>query len=115
MSLLERSVADFLAAVGSEQEPVPAGACSAAMTGALSAALVVLVCRVLLKRRSPPDVGGLLIDAERLVGRLSELIDEDAAAFDAFAAASESERIAALADATRTPLSIALACIDAVG
>jgi formiminotetrahydrofolate cyclodeaminase len=114
LGLLERSVADFLDAVASEAEPVPAGACAAALTGAVSAALVVLVCRVLQRRRNAPDVAGLLAQAAALQTRLAELIDADAAAFDAYTSAPESTKTQKLLDATRTPLDIAAACVDAV-
>jgi formiminotetrahydrofolate cyclodeaminase len=114
LGLLERSVSDFLEAVASEAEPVPAGACAAALTGALSAALVVLVCRVLQRRRDPPDVADLLAQAAALQTRLSGLIDADAAAFEAYTSAPDSHKAQTLLDATRTPLDIAAACIEGV-
>jgi formiminotetrahydrofolate cyclodeaminase len=111
-SLLSRSLRDFLAAVASETEPVPAGACAAALTGAASAALVVLVCRVLERRREPPDVTALRKRAAVQRASLEALIDADASAYDAFASAPREQRTQALADATRTPLDIAAACLE---
>jgi formiminotetrahydrofolate cyclodeaminase len=115
-SLLSRTVRDFLAAVASESEPVPAGACISALTGASSAALVVLLCRVLQGRRTPPDVSRQVVEAERLQAQLADLIDADAAAYEAFISAQKldrgPDRDVALAQATRTPLDIAAACIQ---
>jgi formiminotetrahydrofolate cyclodeaminase len=109
-SLLSRSVRDFLASIASDDEPVPAGACAAALTGAASAALVVLVCRVLERRREPSDVAALRDRATSLQQQLESLIDADAAAYERFVAADAQSRSSALAEATRTPLAIAEAC-----
>jgi formiminotetrahydrofolate cyclodeaminase len=111
-SLLSRSAHDFLAAIASETEPVPAGACAAAFTGAVAAGLVVLVCRVLGRRRQPPDVASLRERAVTLQVHLENLIDADAAAYESFVAAPKETRPQALADATRTPLDIAAACVE---
>jgi len=116
MSLLDRSVAQFLEAVASEEEAVPAGACAAALTGASAAALVVLIVRVLEARREPPDVSGHEARGTELQQRLAQLIDADASAYDAYVEARKlpkgAERTAALAAATRTPLDIGAACLD---
>jgi len=116
VSLLDRSVSEFLDAVASVEEAVPAGACAAALTGASAAALVVLICRVVQHRREPPDVGGHAARGTELQQRLEQLVDEDAAAYQAYVDARKlpkgSERTAALAAATRTPLDISRACLD---
>jgi methenyltetrahydrofolate cyclohydrolase len=116
VSLLDRSVSDFLGAVASVDEPVPAGACAAALTGASAAALVVLIVRVVQHRREPPDVSGHEARGMELQTRLEQLIDEDAAAYQAYVDARKlpkgPERTAALANATRTPLDIGRACLD---
>jgi formiminotetrahydrofolate cyclodeaminase len=50
--LTDLSVAEFVRAVASPTQPVPAGGSVAALTGAVSAALLVLVCEV-VERRKP--------------------------------------------------------------
>jgi formiminotetrahydrofolate cyclodeaminase len=114
--------------VASASEPAPAGGSAAALTGALSASLLVLVCRV---RRARGDTGGdftgLLGRAEALQQRLAHTIDSDTNAFrnlmsvrrlprrDAFE--ETTRRVAlrqALSRATHSPLEIAAACADLV-
>jgi hypothetical protein len=52
--LTDLSVSEFLQAIASAAQPVPAGGSGAALSGAASAALLVLVCDVL--ERHGPDV-----------------------------------------------------------
>jgi methenyltetrahydrofolate cyclohydrolase len=78
MSLSERPVGEFLAALG-ERTPTPASGAATALTAALAAALVELAGRF-------ADDEEAVIRAKALWSRLSELADEDAAAYTAFMA-----------------------------
>jgi formiminotetrahydrofolate cyclodeaminase len=78
MSLSERSVGEFLAALG-ERTPAPASGAATALTAALAAALVELAGRFAGDEEA-------VVRAKALWSRLSELADEDAAAYTAFMA-----------------------------
>jgi len=78
MSLSERSVGEFLAALG-ERTPTPASGGATAVTAAFAAALVELAGRFAKDEES-------VVRAKALSSRLVELADEDAAAFTAFMA-----------------------------
>jgi formiminotetrahydrofolate cyclodeaminase len=78
MSLSERSVGEFLAALG-ERPPAPASGAATALTAALAAALVELAGRFAGDEEA-------VVRAKALWSRLSELADEDAAAYTAFMA-----------------------------
>ena len=102
MSLSERTVGEFLAALG-ERTPTPASGAATALTGALAAALVELAGRFAGDEES-------VVRAKALWSRLSELGDEDAAAYEAFMAErSEANRARIIA----VPEEIA-ACADEV-
>jgi formiminotetrahydrofolate cyclodeaminase len=75
MSLSERSVGEFLAALG-ERTPAPASGAATALTAALAAALVELAGRFAGDEEA-------VVRAKALWSRLSELADEDAAAYTA--------------------------------
>ena len=79
MALSERSVGEFLAALG-ERTPTPASGAATALTAALAAALVELAGRFAGDEEA-------VVRAKALWARLSELADEDAAAYEAFLAA----------------------------
>jgi len=127
-SLLGKPVSAFLELVASPDEPAPAGGSSAALTAALSASLLMLVCRVTQRRGSGDrEFDGLLSRAEVLRARLQRMIDSDAQAFQNLIAvrrlprrdANEitTRRVAlrqALGRATHSPLEIAAACSDLV-
>jgi formiminotetrahydrofolate cyclodeaminase len=81
--LVDLSVARFVNLVSTADQPVPAGASVAALTGATSAALVALVCDV-FERRAPGSLAPPLESAKKLRQQLLELLDQDAAAFVAF-------------------------------
>jgi formiminotetrahydrofolate cyclodeaminase len=107
--LVELTVAEFVEAVASTDQPAPAGGSISALTGASCAALLELVC----------GVRGLGADAEtahELRQTLLELIDEDAVAVRAWLAAPR--RSEAREEAGRTasavPLRIARACSQVV-
>ncbi|HTR32848.1 MAG TPA: cyclodeaminase/cyclohydrolase family protein [Gaiellaceae bacterium] len=78
MALSERSVGEFLAALG-ERTPTPASGAATALTAALAAALVELAGRFAGDEEA-------VVRAKALWARLSELADEDAAAYEAFLA-----------------------------
>ena len=78
MSLSERPVGEFLAALG-ERTPTPASGAATALTAALAAALVELAGRFAGDEEA-------VIRAKALWSRLSELADEDAVAYSAFMA-----------------------------
>ena len=100
MSLSERPVGEFLAALG-ERTPTPASGAATALTAALAAALVELAGRFAGDEEA-------VVRAKALWSRLSELADEDAAAYTAFMAdRSEANREQIIA----VPLEIA-ACAD---
>jgi len=127
-SLLERKLGAFLDAVASVSEPAPAGGSVAALTGALSASLLMLVCRVTQARGGEAaEFAGLLGRAEALQQRLERMIDADARAFQNLMAVRRlsqhdamertTRRVAlrqALGRATHSPLEIAQACADLV-
>ena len=118
----------FLDAVASVSEPAPAGGSVSALTGALSASLLMLVCRLTQARPDPaPEFAALLSRAESLQQRLARMVDADARAFQNLMAVRRlsqhdamertTRRTAlrqALGRATHSPLEIAAACADLV-
>lgn len=104
MPLSEQSVGEFLAALG-ERTPAPASGAATALTAALAAALVELAGRF----AGDEDA---VVRAKALWSRLSELADEDMAAYTAFLGArteENRERIIAV------PLEIAECAEEAAG
>ena len=100
MALSERSVGEFLAALG-ERTPTPASGAATALSAALAAALVELSGRFAGDEEA-------VVRAKALWARLAELADEDAAAYSAFMAdRSEANRERIIA----VPLEIA-ECAD---
>jgi formiminotetrahydrofolate cyclodeaminase len=114
--LVDRSVREFVASVASKDEPVPAGGSVAALTGASSAALLVLVCGV-LERKHVEGASDLLPRARGLQDRLLKLLDADADAFRAYLDARRASQDveSALNVTTQIPLDIAGACVEVVG
>lgn len=115
-SLVDLTVRDFVAAVASADEPVPAGGSVAACTGASSAALLALVSEV-LERHTP---GVLLQERDRARGlqqQLLELVDVDARAFRAFLDAERGSpaRSEAGVGSVEAPMRIGRACLEVVG
>src|SRR3989449_9630755 len=76
MAFSELRVGEFLAALG-ERTPAPASGSAAALTGAFAAALVELAARF-------ADDEAAITRANALSSRLTQLADEDAAAYTAF-------------------------------
>jgi formiminotetrahydrofolate cyclodeaminase len=102
MAISELQVGEFLAALG-EQTPAPASGAATALTAALAAALVELAGRF---AGDEPTV----LRAKTLRSRLSELADEDSAAYSAFMTDRNDETRAAI---VAVPEEIA-ACADEV-
>ena len=100
---------EFIARVASAREPVPAGGSVVALTGASSAALLVLVCGV-LQRKDVPSVAELSARAAVLQERLLALVDLDAAAFRAFL--DDKHGQAAIMRLSETPIEIAQSCAE---
>ncbi len=106
MSLVQMSVGDLLAELGSDS-PAPGGGSAAALVGAVSAALCSMVCRLTVGKEKYRDSWPVLEaargEAARLGVLLARLVDEDAEAWRAVLAAralpkaSETERQARLA------------------
>jgi formiminotetrahydrofolate cyclodeaminase len=114
-ALADLSVKEFVASVGSAETPVPAGGSVVALSGACAGALLVLVCEVSQRH----EAGGLVEQhhaAERLQGLLLKLVDEDAAAYQAFLATRRDaeDRQAAVNRVAATPLAIGRACADLI-
>ena len=104
--LVDLSLAEFVEAVASTDQPAPAAGSVSALTGAACAALLELVCGV---RR----MGDGVERARQLRRQLLALIDEDAAAVTAWLKAPR--EAAARRRALAVPLDIARACARVVG
>jgi formiminotetrahydrofolate cyclodeaminase len=102
MALSELRVGEFLAALG-EKTPAPASGAATALAAALAAALVELAGRFAEDEAS-------VVRAKTLWSRLSELADEDSAAYIAFMADRNDETRAAI---VAVPEEIA-ACADEI-
>jgi formiminotetrahydrofolate cyclodeaminase len=111
--------------------PTPGGGSAAAIMGAMGAALVSMVCNVTLGKKGheavEAEMKSVRDESEKLRQRLTALVAEDVAAFDALMAAyrlpkssegDKSQRAAAiqssLRGATETPLACARACAEVV-
>ncbi|MBI2864858.1 MAG: cyclodeaminase/cyclohydrolase family protein [Chloroflexi bacterium] len=111
--------------------PTPGGGSVAALTGALGAGLISMVCNLTIGKEKfkdvEADVKEILAQSERLRSRLMELIDADVAAYGKLSAAyklpraTDEEKKArtaaiqtALLDATAVPVSIAEACSQVI-
>lgn len=111
--------------------PTPGGGSAAAAVGAMGAALVSMVCNLTIGKEKfavvEAQMKNTLARSETLRAELTQLIDEDAAAFNAVMAAFQlpkttdeekavrSEAIqAATQKATLTPLATARACAEVI-
>lgn len=123
----EKSVAAFLDQLASNA-PTPGGGSVAALTGALAAGLISMVCNLTIGKEKykdvEEDVKEILAKSEALRARHMELIEADMAVYGKLTAAyklprgSDEEKKgrtaaiqAALLDATAVPVSIAEACV----
>jgi formiminotetrahydrofolate cyclodeaminase len=125
--LTNRTVGDFLDALASSA-PAPGGGSVAALSGALGAALVSMVCNLTLGKPKYADVQadiGTLIDrSETLRHELTDLLEADVAAYTRVSAAykmpretpeDKSTRSAAIQEAlkkaTLVPVQVAESCV----
>jgi methenyltetrahydrofolate cyclohydrolase len=128
--ITQRPLGTFLDELASGA-PTPGGGSAAAIMGAMGAALVSMVCNVTIGKKGYEAVESEMIsvrdESEKLRLRLTALVAEDVAAFDALMAAyrlpksgeeDKSRRAAAiqssLLGATKTPLACARACAEVV-
>lgn len=128
MSLAESSLAEFSHELASAS-PAPGGGSAAALSGAVGAALVAMVCRLTIGRKNYLDVSAefetMLPRADALRAELLDLIQEDmnaySAVMDAYQLPKESDaeksvRTQAIQDALKhaaeIPLRVAIACSE---
>ena len=106
----ELPLPDFLAAVAS-RTPAPGGGSVAALSGALSAALVEMAARFSDEWERASEVAD---DAAALRERLTRLAVDDAEAFAAYLAAEPDARVGALARAIEVPEQVGQAVAEVV-
>jgi methenyltetrahydrofolate cyclohydrolase len=128
--ITQRPVAEFLDELASGA-PTPGGGSAAAIMGAMGAALVSMVCNVTIGKKGheavESEMKAVRDESEKLRLRLTSMVAEDVAAFDALMAAyrlpksneeDKSRRAAAIQSslraATDTPLACARACAQVV-
>ena len=127
MKLTEKPVTNFLDELASNA-PAPGGGSVAAVSGALGAALVSMVCNLTLGKKAYADVqdeiNDLLVESEALRQELTDLLEEDVKAYTGYSKAAKMPRgteeekaerqvvmQAALKVATDVPLAIAEAAV----
>ncbi|MEI7990230.1 MAG: methenyltetrahydrofolate cyclohydrolase [Chloroflexota bacterium] len=125
-----QTVQGFLDTLASDS-PAPGGGSAAAISGAMSAALVSMVCRLTIGKKKYAAVESeaktILERSEELRSELSQLVVEDTKAFEAVMAAyrlpkeSDSDKETrnaaiqtALKQATQTPLATAKSCAEVI-
>ena len=126
--LTDKTVVAFLDALASFA-PAPGGGSVAALSGAMGAALVSMVCNLTLGKKSyagvQEDIAALLDRSEALRHQLADLLEADVAAYTAVSKAykmpreTEDEKAArsaaiqeALKEATMPPIRVAEACVQ---
>lgn len=127
MALIDKAVTQFLDELASNT-PAPGGGSVAALSGALGAALVSMVCNLTLGKKKyaavQSDIKDLLVQSEALRKELADLLEADVAAYTAVSqamklprstdeekAARAAEMDQALKHATEVPLRVATACV----
>lgn len=130
MTFTDKRVTEFLDALASS-DPTPGGGSTAALGGALGAALVSMVCNLTIGKKGYEDVQGaveeLLARSEALRADLPRLLEADTQVYERVMAAyrlprkSPEERAAreeamqaALKEAAEVPLQIAERCAEIV-
>jgi formiminotetrahydrofolate cyclodeaminase len=128
VKLTDKPVTNFLDELASNA-PAPGGGSVAALGGALGAALISMVCNLTLGKKGYEEVQGdiedLLAQSEALRQELTELLEQDVAAYTAYSLAAKlprntdeekAERTkavqAALKNATMVPMRIAEAAVQ---
>jgi formiminotetrahydrofolate cyclodeaminase len=124
--LTDEPVSQFLNALASSA-PAPGGGSAAALSGALGAALVSMVCNLTLGKKKYADVqdeiGALVEQSEDLRNKLTELLEADVQVYTGVSNAykmprkTTEEKAArsaaiqeALKDAAKVPMQVAQAC-----
>ena len=127
MALTDKPVITFLDELASDA-PAPGGGSVAALSGALGAALVSMVCNLTVGKKKyadvQDDIEALLAQSEALRQELTDLLEEDVKAYTAYSVAAKMPRDteeekaertkamqAALKVATDVPLRIAVAAV----
>lgn len=128
--LTDKPVSQFLAELASST-PAPGGGSVAALSGALGAALVSMVCNLTVGKKkyadAERDIKAILEKSEHLRCKLTDLLEADVQAYTAVSQAmkmpraTEEEKAArtkvmqkALKEATVVPLHIAEACVEVI-
>ncbi len=128
--LTSKPVSQFLDELASSA-PAPGGGSVAALSGALGAALVSMVCNLTVGKKKYTDVEGdikaILEKSEDLRLKLADLLDADVQAYTAVSQAMKMPRTTeeekaertrvmqkALKKATEVPLQIAEACVEVI-
>jgi len=128
--LTDKPVSRFLDALASSA-PAPGGGSVAALSGALGAALVSMVCNLTVGKKKyadvEQDIKAILEKSESLRHKLADLLQADVQAYTAVSQAmkmpraTEEEKVAraetlqkALKGATEVPLQIAEACVEVI-
>ena len=128
--LIDKPVSQFLTELASSA-PAPGGGSVAALSGALGAALVSMVCNLTVGKKKyadvEKDIQALLENSEGLRHKLADLLQADVQAYTAVSQAmkmpraTDEEKAAraevmqqALKKATEVPLQIAEACAEVI-
>ena len=126
--LTQQTVTDFLDALASNA-PAPGGGSVAALSGALGAALLSMVCNLTLGKKRyaavQDEIAALVAKTEELRHRLTDLLEADVQVYTGVSAAykmprkSPEEKAArsaaiqeALKAAAQVPLDVAAACVE---
>jgi len=126
--LIDKKVSNFLDELASNS-PTPGGGSVAALSGALGAALISMVCNLTIGKKNyenvEDDIKKIIGSSERLRYELNTLIEEDVKAFNNFMATYKmpketeeerkirSERVQeSLIEAAKVPLQVAYKCLD---
>jgi len=130
VTLVEKPITAFLDELAGAN-PAPGGGSVAALSGALGAALVSMVCNLTIGKKKYADVEGrmkeLVAQSEALRAELTALLDQDVAAFNRVSEAMKMPRDteeqkavrqqtlqAALKAATDVPMRVATACAKVI-
>ncbi len=95
MKLTDKPVTNFLSELASNA-PAPGGGSVAALSGALGAALISMVCNLTLGKKKyagvQADIKDLLSKSEALRQELADLLEEDVKAYTAYSVAAKMPR-----------------------
>jgi formiminotetrahydrofolate cyclodeaminase len=128
--LTQQAVTDFLDALASNA-PAPGGGSVAALSGALGAALLSMVCNLTLGKKRyadvQDDIAALVAKTETLRHRLTDLLEADVEVYSGVSAAykmprktpeDKAARSAAIQEALKAaaqvPLDVARACVEVI-